>query len=181
MHFDNAVTERIPIPNKYIHRTGTKTDENIATDKDNEVCRIDSGRYDRDSDKGACPLDPTGGCFPTGLSESADQMLSLNADLQHKRQRFLRRLQDNLGVQKVTATLERFDELDFKAFVAELKKQKISLSLAQQDEWEDYFNQYKAECNALSTQIAATDKEIDRMVYELYGLTEDEIKVVEGE
>ena len=76
--------------------------------------------------------------------------------------------------------VERFDELDFKAFVAELKKQKISLSLAQQDEWEDYFNQYKADCNALSAQIAATDKEIDRMVYDLYGLSEDEIKVVEG-
>ena len=110
-----------------------------------------------------------------------DQILSLNEQLQQKRQRFLRRLQENLGVQKVSAALERFDELDFKAFVAELKKQKISLSLAQQDEWEDYFNQYKADCNALSAQITATDKEIDRMVYELYGLTEDEIKVVEGE
>ena len=90
-------------------------------------------------------------------------------------------MQDNLGVQKVTAALEHFDEQDFKAFVAELKKQKIFLSLAQQDEWEDYFNQYKADCNALSTQIAATDKEIDRMVYEIYGLSEDEIKAVEGD
>lgn len=142
---------------------------------------IESGRYDRGSDKGACPLDPTGGCFSTGLSELADQMLSLNTDLQQKRQRFLRRLQDNLSVQKVTTTLEHFDEQDFKAFFTELKKQKISLSLAQQDEWEDYFNQYKANCNALSAKIAATDKEIDRMVYELYGLTQDEIKVVEGE
>ena len=59
-----------------------------------------------------------------------------------------------------------------------MKKQKISLSLAQQDEWEDYFNQYKTDCNTLSAQIAATDKEIDGMVYELYGLTEEEIKVV---
>ena len=111
----------------------------------------------------------------------ADQMLSLNKQLQQKRQRFLRRLQENLGVQKVTAALERFDEIDFKAFVAELKKQKISLSLAQQDEWEDYFNQYKTDCNALSVQIASTDKEIDRMVYALYGLTKEETKIVEGE
>ena len=29
--------------------------------------------------------------------------------------------------------------------------------------------------------IAATDREIDRLVYELYGLTEEEIKIVEGE
>jgi hypothetical protein len=29
-------------------------------------------------------------------------------------------------------------------------------------------------------QIAATDKEIDRLVYDLYGLTDDEIAIVEG-
>ena len=101
--------------------------------------------------------------------------------MQQKCQRFHHRLEESLGVQKITAALERFDEADFAALLAELKKQKISLTLIQKDEWEDYFTQYKAACNTLTTQIAATDKEIDRMVYELYGLTPDEIKVVEGE
>ena len=32
----------------------------------------------------------------------------------------------------------------------------------------------------IKRQIAATDKEIDELVYELYGLTEVEIKIVEG-
>jgi len=32
-----------------------------------------------------------------------------------------------------------------------------------------------------SRQIAATDEVIDRLVYELYGLTEEEIRIVEGE
>ena len=32
----------------------------------------------------------------------------------------------------------------------------------------------------IERQIAATDREIDKLVYELYGLTEDEIKIVEG-
>ena len=36
------------------------------------------------------------------------------------------------------------------------------------------------ELEALERQIAATDAEIDRLVYELYGLTEEEIKIVEG-
>ena len=31
----------------------------------------------------------------------------------------------------------------------------------------------------LQRQIGATDGQIDRLVYELYGLTEDEIKIVE--
>jgi len=32
----------------------------------------------------------------------------------------------------------------------------------------------------LQRQIEATDREIDRLVYELYGLTEEEIGIVEG-
>ena len=32
----------------------------------------------------------------------------------------------------------------------------------------------------LSRQIAATDSAIDKLVYELYGLTEEEIKIVES-
>jgi hypothetical protein len=32
----------------------------------------------------------------------------------------------------------------------------------------------------LTREIASTDREIDNLVYELYGLTEEEIKIVEG-
>jgi len=32
----------------------------------------------------------------------------------------------------------------------------------------------------LQAHIAATDRQIDRLVYELYGLTEEEIGIVEG-
>ena len=32
----------------------------------------------------------------------------------------------------------------------------------------------------IERMIASTDDEIDRLVYELYGLTEEEIKIVEG-
>jgi hypothetical protein len=36
------------------------------------------------------------------------------------------------------------------------------------------------EKTALQCQIEATDRQIDALVYELYGLTEEEIKIVEG-
>ena len=32
----------------------------------------------------------------------------------------------------------------------------------------------------LEGEIEATDRQIDQLVYELYGLTEEEIKIVEG-
>ena len=105
-------------------------------------------------------------------------MLSLHAQLQEKRSRFLRRLSENLQDVKITSAFEAFDKMTFPAFAAELKKQKIHLSLAQQDEWEDYFTSRKKECQELNAQIAATDAEIDNRVFDLYGLTEDERQIV---
>ena len=74
--------------------------------------------------------------------------------------------------------LQTFDELDFAGFLAELKKQKIRLSLSQQDEWEPYFNDYNPACNTLKEQISETDKEIDSRVFDLYGLTPEERQTV---
>ena len=37
------------------------------------------------------------------------------------------------------------------------------------------------ERESLKRTIAATDKQIEQLVYELYGLAEDEIRIVEGE
>ncbi|MCQ2310861.1 MAG: Eco57I restriction-modification methylase domain-containing protein [Paludibacteraceae bacterium] len=104
----------------------------------------------------------------------ADRMLSLNKDLQQKRARFLRRMSDNFAELKVTATLENFDTLTFADFVKELGKQKIRLTLVQQDEWEEYFNQYATECQTLTQTIQATDTQIDELVYSLYNLTDSE-------
>ena len=115
----------------------------------------------------------------TKISSLADTMLSLHEQLQQKRIRFLRRLRENLEGVKITTALQTFDQMDFGSFVAELKKQKIKLTLVQQDEWEDYFNQYRSACNEIAGQIAKTDQEIDLRVYRLYGLTYDEIRIVD--
>ena len=40
---------------------------------------------------------------------------------------------------------------------------------------------FDSEREPIERQIKATDKNIDQLVYQLYGLTEEEIKVVEGE
>jgi len=94
--------------------------------------------------------------------------------------RFIHRLKDTFELDKISKKLNSFYDYDFKTLLSELKKQKITLSLIQQDEWEDYFNTYKTEINHLQTQITQTDQQIDQMVYELYGLTDEEIEIVEG-
>lgn len=108
----------------------------------------------------------------------ADTMLSLNSQLQENRSRFQRRLYDNLDGVKITNTLQTFDRLTFAELLKELKKQKIQLSLKDQDKWEGYFNDCKSECQELSAQITATNKEIDNRVFDLYGLPEEERQIV---
>jgi len=109
----------------------------------------------------------------------ADKMLFLNSDLQTNRQQFLNLLSNNFPNLKITGILESFDELEFKQLMAELAKQKISIPLKEQKEWEEQFNEYKQTCCNLAKQIADTDKEIDRMIYELYGLDQKEINIIE--
>ena len=51
-------------------------------------------------------------------------MLKLNADLQKKSSKFIGRLKESLGVQKITSNLENFYNFDFESLVKELSKQK---------------------------------------------------------
>ena len=112
------------------------------------------------------------------LARLTDLQMQRVSQLQEKRFRFLHRLSENFDGVKITSALQLFDTMDFKGFVAELKKQKIKLSLVQQDEWEDYFNQYRQVCQELSEQIQATDNEIDDRVFDLYGLTPEEKRII---
>lgn len=64
-----------------------------------------------------------------------------------------------------------------KKYLALLNKEQ-KFTLVQQDEWEDYFNQYRQACQELSEQIQTTDNEIDNKVFDLYGLTPEEREII---
>ena len=113
------------------------------------------------------------------LDSAACKVMELTSSLQSLRSRFHRRMRDNLSIEKITTALETFDDLTFSDFQKELKKQKVKLSLTQQNEWEEFFEGEKQQCLNLRATISKTEKEIDLMVYELYGLSEEEINIVE--
>jgi len=113
--------------------------------------------------------------------EKADKMLSLNKDLQESSSKFQRTLQRQFEVlEKLPKKLENWYELTFADFLKELKKKKIVLSLEEDEKWEDYFLPQQQKALEIKDQITKTDKEIDTMVYELYGLTDKEIAIVEN-
>lgn len=93
---------------------------------------------------------------------------------------FLDLLQSKLPIDKLSKKFQNWPELTFKSFLAELKKKKVKLSLEEEADWMTYFKKRKIEATDLQIEIDRIDREIDQMVYELYGLTEKEIQIVEN-
>ncbi|MBK8947276.1 MAG: N-6 DNA methylase [Ignavibacteriae bacterium] len=108
-----------------------------------------------------------------------DKMLLLNIQFQEAVNKFAHRIKDTFILEKISQNLQSFYDYDFRKFRTELKKQKVEISLKQQDEWEEYFNEYKTKINQLQEEITKTDNEIDVMVYKLYNLTYEEVKIVD--
>ncbi|MEA2042486.1 MAG: TaqI-like C-terminal specificity domain-containing protein [Bacteroidota bacterium] len=113
--------------------------------------------------------------------EKADKMLSLNKKLQTEKDNFSKTLQEEKGIEKLSKKLQNFQNLEYEEFKKELRKKKIKISLGNENnEWREYFNTAKQKINGLQNQINQTDTEIDKMVYELYELTAEEIEIVEN-
>ena len=109
----------------------------------------------------------------------ADSMLTKNKELQEIQKKFTTLLVSEFKIEKLTEKLEDWYLLDWSEFAGELKKKKITLSAKDEEKWLDRFERLRKEALAIKGVIDYTDKEIDQMVYELYGLTKDEIGIVE--
>ncbi|WP_417885571.1 Eco57I restriction-modification methylase domain-containing protein [Zunongwangia sp.] len=98
------------------------------------------------------------------------------------------------SIEKLPKKLQNWHELDFGEFIKELNKainkenrerrknEQLEIPiLTKKDEfeWMELFEDNKKKAVELQTQINQLDHQIDQMVYELYGLTEEEIKIVE--
>ena len=125
------------------------------------------------------------------LTQLVEKMIGAKANEQKMSSSFTKLLQSKFTLEKLTKKLQNWHELDFAEFLKELEKarkkaakeQSVSytkLSLAEEAEWMEFFTTQKEKAQNLQNQISQTDAEIDLMVYELYGLTEEEIKIVEG-
>jgi hypothetical protein len=116
----------------------------------------------------------------TQLANFASERTLLTNDLQNIVVKFTRTIQRKFDLERLSVKLQNWHSLSYPEFIKELAKKKRKLSLSEEAEWEEYFDEQKEKAQTLKSEIEKTDREIDRMVYELYGLTEEEIKIVEG-
>jgi hypothetical protein len=88
------------------------------------------------------------------------------------------------SLDKLSQKLQSWHELTFAQFITELnaaikKAGGNKLSKLDEMEWMELFEAKKKEAQELKSEIERVDREIDGMVYGLYGLTEEEVKIVE--
>ena len=111
----------------------------------------------------------------------SDIMLSKNKELQEIQKKFTKLLVSEFKLDKLSEKLENWYLLDWSEFAREVGKKKIVLSAVDEEKWLDRFERLQKEALAIKAVIDSTDKEIDLMVYRLYDLTFDEVKIVDPE
>ncbi|WP_299097938.1 N-6 DNA methylase [uncultured Winogradskyella sp.] len=124
-----------------------------------------------------------------------EALITLTQEQVEHNNKFQKYLLQKFTLRKLSKKLQNWHDLEFGDFIKELNKaikannklrvkdgleEVPTLTKKDEFEWLDLFEENKQKAQALQTQINQTDKEIDQMVYELYGLTEDEIAIVEN-
>jgi REP element-mobilizing transposase RayT len=112
--------------------------------------------------------------------KKADSIINLNKEYHSINLKFLKLLRSDFQQLKTSKKIENWQILTWDEFESELKKLKTPLFGIIKDDWFDRFERFKKQAIDLKSQIDQTDAAIDRMVYELYGLTEEEIQIVEN-
>jgi hypothetical protein len=117
------------------------------------------------------------------LAESAQRAAEARRDLQAAfHRRILTDLVPGGATARLSGKLAGWPALDFKAFHEEVKKQfKAPIPLAERDAWQARFEADRTRVAELTAEILRCEREIDRLVYALFNLTEEEIRLVEGQ
>lgn len=148
----------------------------------------------------SCEYDDIISCIETYLPEKSDivhdllaylaeQMIELNKKKNDETKGFLKWLEREIGAEIDTlankTAIKEYHGHDFNQLLEVLRKNKNKISIdpsdrKKQEMLERQFAESLSILEPLKTRIKATDELIDEIVYRLYGLTEEEIKVVKG-
>lgn len=130
--------------------------------------------------------------IPPATDEQKQQLATLAekcqsaAEKRYQLQQGVRRRIPDLGAAsgevKLNNKLKNWWEFkDFAAFRAEIKKTfKTDIPLAERSDWEDWLTRDKAEIACLTAEIKQHEDQINKLVYTLFDLTDEEIKLLEA-
>lgn len=112
--------------------------------------------------------------------ERVESVIHHTALLQDVQSQLSGLLVNKFCIDKLSVKLQKWYQLDFKQFLGELKKAKVVLSLPEEAEWMSYFSDQKRKAEHYMSIIQDLNRQLDSLTYTLYGLTEEEAKMVEN-
>lgn len=122
------------------------------------------------------------------LAFLAEQMIEMNKEKNVEVKGFLKWLEREIGAKiddlSNKTVIKEYYKNNFEKLIEVLKKNKKKISIDPsrrefQEKVKNEFDKSRAKLTPLREKIQATDNLIDQIVYKLYGLTEEEVKVVE--
>src|SRR3990167_4715642 len=123
------------------------------------------------------------------LAYLAEQMIEMNKKKNEETKGFLKWFEREISAEIDSlankTAIKEYHEHDFNQLLEVLKKNRNKISIDPSDRktqelLENQFAKSISILEPLKARIKATDELIDEIVYRLYGLTEDEIKIVKG-
>ena len=116
----------------------------------------------------------------TLLRDKASKLTMMQSELHSLRTKLFLSVSNDLIAQKRTRKLESWYELSYPQFEAELVKNNVAITQHDTAKWRDNFSKQKVHFSSIQANIEKLEDEINALVYELYGLTDEEIRIVEG-
>ena len=109
----------------------------------------------------------------------ADRMIEGNEKLINEINGFKEWLRRSFKIEKFSKKLDIYYKLSFNEFLSELNKKKVDTKQRKiQELLKNEFEDSIKKINPLIEEINNTNNEIDRMIFELYSLNEDEVKII---
>lgn len=112
-----------------------------------------------------------------------NKMLKVKSGSSEMRKSYLTILTANFPAKKPLSNKLKNNlwSMEFVDVLVELEKSGITIPARKQKEWLELFHEERTKARKLQTEIEKTEKEIDQLVYQLYGLTQEEIGIIEEE
>lgn len=123
------------------------------------------------------PLEENETIFDHDINDVQNNSIKLNKEIKG----FLKWLQGEYNIDKLSQKLEKYYELTFDEFLEEVRKKKVNTKKrAIRENLEDEFNNSLKIIKQLQSEIQKLEDKINQKVYEIYDLTDEEIKIIEN-
>ena len=126
------------------------------------------------------PIPQTNNNLTNNIIVQSEKLFESYLKLNKIKNKFFNRLKNHFEGITINKTLNNYEKLDFNKFHKQLKNQKYKLTLKKEEEWEDYFLYSQELCLDIASEINILENEINNLIYESYGLTSEEIDIIEN-